>query len=160
MPPTNLERMIQLAEDVFAVKNDPDQLDVDQEVIEQLHRIHPATVSEYDDGNGPVAWVLIIPTTSELMYKFLEKEITELELFRQTPQGASYDSVYLCSALVLPEYRRKGIASQLSLKAIESIRKEHPIKSIFVWPFSNEGDLGAQAVADAAGLPLLKRQSH
>jgi len=38
--------MIQLAEDVFAVKNDSDQLDVNQSVIERLQRIHPTTVSE------------------------------------------------------------------------------------------------------------------
>ncbi|MFE3871064.1 hypothetical protein ACFX5F_07495 [Flavobacterium sp. ZS1P70] len=47
--------MLQLADEVFAVKNDPEQLDVNQEVLERLMRIHPATVSEYDDGNDPVA---------------------------------------------------------------------------------------------------------
>jgi hypothetical protein len=64
---SNFERMIQLAEEVFAVKNDPNQLDVNPEVLERLQRIHPATVTEYDDGNGPVAWVLVFPTTLELM---------------------------------------------------------------------------------------------
>ncbi|HNW53790.1 MAG TPA: hypothetical protein PKN21_05935, partial [Bacteroidales bacterium] len=58
---SNLERMIQLATDVFDVKNDPSQLDVDQHVIERMLRLHPASVSEYTDGNGPVAWVLCIP---------------------------------------------------------------------------------------------------
>lgn len=57
---SNFERMIQLAEEVFAVKNDPDQLDVNQDVLERLQKIHPSTVSEQDDGNGPVAWVLMI----------------------------------------------------------------------------------------------------
>ncbi len=35
--------MIKLAEEVFAVKDDPDQLDVYQEILERLLRIHPAT---------------------------------------------------------------------------------------------------------------------
>jgi ribosomal protein S18 acetylase RimI-like enzyme len=154
---SNFERMIQLAEDVFAVKSDPNQLDIDQQVMERLHRIHPSTVSEYDNGNGPVAWVLLIPTTFELMNRFLAKEISEKELFNLTPLYLVYDSLYLCSALVLEEYRRQGIATQLTLSAIEQIRKDHPIKALFVWAFSKEGDRGSESIAQLASLPLFKR---
>lgn len=154
---SNYERMIQLAEDVFAVKKDPDQLDVNQDVLERLRRIHPATVSEYDDGHGPVAWVLLIPTTSALMHRFISHEISEKELFEQTPSEGPYESIYLCSALVLEEYRRKGIVRKLTLGAIESIRKDHPIRSLFVWSFTDEGDLSAEALASRSGLPLFKR---
>jgi GNAT superfamily N-acetyltransferase len=149
--------MIQLAEDVFAVKSDPDQLDVDQEVMERLRRMHPATVSEQVDGNGPVAWVLLIPTTLELMNRFLNQEISEKELFNLTPEDSVYDALYLCSALVLEEYRRKGIATKLSLNAIEQISRDHPLKALFVWAFSKEGDLGAETIARLSSLPLYKR---
>ena len=154
---SNFERMIQLAENVFATKNDPDQLDVTQEVIEQLQRMHPATVSEYNDGNGPVAWVLLIPTTLDLMNRFLENKISEKELFALTPIDCTYEAVYLCSAIVLEEYRKKGIAKQLTLNAIENIRKDHPLKSLFVWAFSKEGDLGSETAARLTSLPLHKR---
>jgi ribosomal protein S18 acetylase RimI-like enzyme len=154
---SNFERMIQLAEEVFAAKEDPDQLDVNQEVLERLDRIHPATVSEYDDGNGPVAWVLLIPTTLDLMNRFLENAISEKELFDLTPLDTTYEALYLCSAMVLEEYRRKGIAKQLALNAIESIQKTHPFKALFVWAFSNEGDLGSEALARLTSLPLYKR---
>jgi len=154
---SNFERMIQLADEVFAVKNDPDQLDVNEEVINRLRKIHPATVSEYDDGNGPVAWVLLIPTTNALMNEFLSNDISEKQLYEMTPLGAEFDAIYLCSAMVLGEYRRKGIAKQLSLKAIEAICKDHPIKVLFVWSFSKEGDLGAESIARSTSLPLYKR---
>ncbi len=157
MPLSNFERMIQLAEEAFAVKNDPDQLDVNQDVIERLQRIHPSTVSEYDDGNGPVAWVLIIPTTLDLMNRFLDKKISEKELFELTPQNIKYEALYLCSAMVLEECRRKGIAKRLALKAIEDIRKDNPIKALFVWAFSKEGDLGSENVAGLTSLPLHKK---
>ncbi len=156
-PPTNFQRMLLLAEEVFAVKNDPEQLDVNQDIIEQLIKIHPSTVSEFDDGNGPVAWVLLIPTTTDLMNKFLQHKISEKELFEQTPPGISYEAIYLCSAMVLTEFRRKGIAKKLILKAIENIRKDHPIKSLFVWAFTKEGDLGAEEIGRATSLPLTKR---
>jgi GNAT superfamily N-acetyltransferase len=158
MPISNFERLIQLADEVFAVKSDPTQLDVNQKVLERLHKIHPATVSEYDDGNGPVAWVLLIPTTLDLMNRFLETEISEEALFELTPLNAKYEAIYLCSALVLEEYRRKGITKQLCINAIESIRKEHPLNAAFVWAFSKEGDRAAETIARLAGLPLFKRE--
>ena len=155
---SNLERMIKLADEVFAVKSDPNQLDVDQGVRERLQKIHPATMSEYNEGNGPLAWVLLIPTTIDLMNRFLANEISEKELFNLTPLNARYDAIYLCSALVLEEYRRKGITRNLVLKAIEKIRKKHPLKAVFVWAFSPEGDLAAEVIARLSGLPLYKRE--
>jgi GNAT superfamily N-acetyltransferase len=154
---SNFERMIQLAEEVFAVKKDPDQLDIDPVVLERLQKIHPATVSEYDDGNGPVAWVLVFSTTLKLMDQFLDGEISEKELFDLTPLGANYEALYLCSALVLEEYRRKGIAKRLTLEAIQNIQKEHSLKALFVWTFSREGDLGAAEISRLTALPLHKR---
>lgn len=156
MPLSNLERMIRLAEEVFSVKNDPNQLDVNPAVLERLKQIHPATLSEYDDDNGPVAWILLIPTTLELMNRFIENKISEKELFDLTPLNTKYEALYLCSALVLQEYRRKGIAKRLTMEAIDNIRKDHPIKALFVWTFSKEGDLGAAEIARLTSLPLYK----
>jgi len=154
---SNFERLIQLADQVFAVKSDPSQLDVNPQVMERLQKMHPSTISAFDDGNGPVAWVLLIPTTLELMHRFIEEQITEKELFELTPLDVSYEAIYLCSALVLDEYRRKGITKQLALDAIEHIRKDHPLKAAFVWAFSPEGDLAAETIARLAKLPLYKR---
>jgi len=152
--------MVQLAETVFATANDPNQLDVNQAVIERLHQLHPATVSEHNDGNGPVAWVLVIPTTLDLMNRFLACEISERELFDLTPLNTPYEALYLCSALVLEEYRRTGIAKRLTLHAVESICKDHPIKSLFVWPFSEEGDRASETIARIASLPLYRREAR
>jgi len=154
---SNFERMMQLVTEVFDVKNDPDQLDVDQDVIERLHKIHSATLSARDDGDGPVAWILVIPTSKELMHLFVDKTISEQELYKRTLPGASYDAVYLCSATVLPEYRNKGIARQMTLDAIKAIQEKHPIKHMFVWPFSNEGSALAERISKLTGLPLLTR---
>ena len=154
---SNFERLILLADEVFSVKSDPNQLDVNQEVMERLQQIHPYTISAQDDGEGPVAWVLLIPTTFDLMNLFLENKISEKELFDLTPLNSTYDAIYLCSALVLEEHRRKGITKQLALKAIEEIRKTHPLKAVFVWAFSPEGDLAAEAIAQLSSLPLYKR---
>jgi ribosomal protein S18 acetylase RimI-like enzyme len=155
--PSNLERMIQLAEEFFETKNDPAQISVNEEVMKRLRKIHPSSLSEHDDGNGPVAWVLLIPTTSDLMNRFIAKQITEKELLEQTPVGGTYDAIYLCSALVLPEQRRKGLARQLTSDAIRAIARDHPVKQLFYWAFSKEGEALADAVALECGLALRNR---
>jgi len=149
--------MIELADTAFSVRTDPNQLSVDQNVIERLQKIHPSTMSEFDDGNGPVVWILVIPTTLDLMHQFINKEISEKELFEQTPLDIQYDALYLCSAMVLEEFRGKGLAKKLTLDAIENIRKEYPIKTLFVWAFSREGEGLAEKIAVLADLPLKKR---
>ena len=156
---SNFERMIQLADDVFSTRTDANQLSVDEEVMNRLHEIHPASLSEFDDGNGPAAWVLVFPTTDVLMKEFLDKKITEKELFYLTPLNVVYDAIYLCSALVLEEHRNKGIAKSLTVDAIEKIRKDHPIKSLFVWAFTKEGDALAKKISLELGLPLNQYKS-
>jgi len=150
--------MIDLAGEIFDAHNDPEQLDVNGNVIQQLKHLHPATVSEYKDKNGPAVWILLIPTTTILMNQFLKKNISEQQLLDLTPVHSRFQSIYLCSAMVLPEYRGKGIAKRLTLEAIESIQKEHDIDSLFVWPFSKEGSGLAEGLSKETGLKLFKRE--
>lgn len=158
MKPSNFERMIQLADDVFASKNDTEQLDVNEEVMEGLSHIHPACLSEYEEGEGPLAWVIVIPTSKRLMQLFLDQQISEKELYVQTLDEQRFETIYLCSALVLEEYRQKGIAKKTCLEAIEKIQKNHSIDSLFVWSFTHEGLHCAESVAKACGLELKVRE--
>ncbi len=66
-----------MAENVFDYRTDNSQLNVDENVISHLQEIHPATMSEYNEGNGPAVWILVIPTTLDVMNRFLNKEISE-----------------------------------------------------------------------------------
>jgi hypothetical protein len=157
--PDNYERLIRLAEKVFDFRNDPGQLSVNEGVIEKLQRIHPSTLLEQRDQNGPVAWVLLIPTTNDLMKQFLEQKISERQLFEFTKERDSYESIYLCSALVLEEYQRKGIVKELVLTAIRDIQKANFISALFVWPFTEAGDATAIRISELTGLPLFKRKS-
>jgi len=152
--------MIQLADEVFATKSDPNQLDINQVVIDRLRMLHPATISEYDEGNGPVAWIVLIPTTLDLMRSFVQGNISEKDLFAMTMPGKQYDAIYLCSAMVLKEYRRKGVAKRLTLAAIDSIREDHPVQALFVWAFSKAGDIGSEKMAVLTALPLYKRERN
>ena len=154
---SNLERMLSLVQQVFDSKNDPEQLDVNEKVMEQLRIIHPSSIAEYDDGNGPVLWVILIPTTAEIMKQFLSHEINEQAILDLTPINGNYEAIYLCSVLVLPEYRRKGLAENICLASIENIRRTNAIKSLFVWPFSLAGEALAERISAETKLKLYKK---
>ena len=154
---SNYERLIQLSDEVFSSRTDPDQLNVNENVMEHLQLIHPDTLSEFDDGNGPVCWLLCIPTTLDLMTKFINKTISERELYELTPLNAKYEAIYLCSALLLEEFRGRGIAQNLAVSAIAKIQIDHPIAALFFWSFSKEGEKLAEKVSQLIGLPLYKR---
>jgi len=157
MSKSNFERLIELSDEVFSSRTDPDQLNINENVMEHLQLIHPDTISEYDDGNGPVCWILCIPTTLDLMNQFINKEISERELYELTPLNAKYEAIYMCSALLLEEFRGKGIAQKVGMKAIENIMLDHSIKALFFWSFSKEGEKLADKASDLLGLPLYKR---
>lgn len=149
--------MIQLAEDFFATKQDPEQLDVTPQVMEALEALHPATLSEETEGDGPVVWLLLIPTTDEVMESFLSGKLSEHQLLQETKRGSSFSALYLCSALVLPEYRNQGRAFRTAIKAISTIAADHPIRILFTWNFSEEGARLAQRISEHTGLPLRVR---
>lgn len=155
---SNYERLIALADEVFAVRKDPEQLDVNKDVMEKLHAIHPATLSDKDFGEGPILWILLIPTTISTMNQFLNHEINEKQLYELTEPGQSYEAIYLCSALVLQEHRKKRFAKEVTLKAINEIQEDHSIKALFYWPFTEHGEAAAKSIAKAIDLPLYERK--
>ncbi len=154
MPDDNLKRMIALAEEFFDVKNDPDQISVDEETRATLLAIHPNTMTELRNEDGPIVWVLVIPTTTDVMEQFLAKRLNEQQLLQKTPPGDRYEAVYLCSALVLPEHRGKGLAKRSAVQAVQEIQRHHPIQALFAWTFSLEGERLAVSIARELGLPL------
>jgi len=154
----NYDRMMRIIDEVFATRNDPDQLQVTPAQLGKLQQIHPATLNELRDENGPLVWALLIPTTREVMMDFVESRISEKQLLEHTPLHVAYDCIYLCSVSTLPELRGQGKTKALCLEAIHAIRRDHPITTLFVWPFTREGNGLAEALASECGLELVKTE--
>lgn len=153
----NLKRMLELAEEFFGAENDPDQIFHEEKDMDALMRIHSSSVTEIANEDGPIAWLVILPTTNELMEKFLKKEISERELLLKTNPGDAYQALYLCAALVLPEFRRQGIIFNAAKNTITTIEKEYSIHALFTWAWSPEGRENARKIAEALKLPLYER---
>jgi hypothetical protein len=153
----NFTRMLQVVNDCFDTRNDPDQISVTPEERDKLAALHSATLSELANADGPIVWVLLVPTTQLIMARFLAGSITEKQVLDETMPG-SFDAIYLCSASVLPEFRKQGLAKKVVLDAIAAIREDHPIDTLFYWPFSEEGKMLARSVACTLGLQLLEKE--
>jgi len=91
------------------------------------------------------------------MTQFIDQKISERELYELTPLNTKYEAIYLCSALLLEEFRGKGIAQKLCVTAIENIKRDHSIKALFYWSFSKEGEKLAEKISGLVGLTLHKR---
>ena len=153
-PLPNFSRMLYLIDEVFDTRKDLNQLQVNQQVMKKLEKIHPATLSEFADENGPSVWVLVIPTTTTIMNDFLSGKISEKDILTKTKSGEKYTCIYLCSVTTLPEYRGKGKSKKLCLQAIKAICKDNPIDALFVWPFTKEGETLARSLAKECKLSL------
>jgi hypothetical protein len=150
----NFKRMITLIDEVFETRNDPNQLQVNEAEMEKLQHIHADTLTEIANEEGPTTWVLLIPTTKNLMLDFLQEKINETQLLHLTEVGATYTCIYLCSATTLPEFRGKGQTLNASVQAIHNIQQQHPIHELFVWHFTPEGKALANKIATLTGLTL------
>lgn len=153
----NFTRMLQLVNESFDTRNDPDQISVNEEEQAKLAALHPATLTELANDDGPIVWILLVPTTTNIMNRFISGSITEKQLLEETHPGV-YNAIYLCSATVLPEFQGRGLAGRVTLDAIAAIRSQHEIEVLFYWPFSNEGRLLANSIARKEGLKLLERK--
>ncbi len=154
MQKPNYQRMYDLIDEVFSTRQDPGQLQVNAEQMRKLQALHPATLSEEASDEGPLIWVLLIPTTEHLMRLFLSGDLNEKELLEQTNPDDKLTALYLCSVTTLPEARGKGRTRDLCLSAISEINKVHPLQFLFVWPFTKEGKALAEKLARETGLPL------
>jgi predicted GNAT family acetyltransferase len=145
---------MKIIDDVFETTNDDTQIKVTQKDIKKLNEIHPKCLSEIVDENGPIIWVLMIPTTQKIMRDFLEKRITEKDILKLTNLNVVYDSIYFCSVTTLPEYRKKGLTKKLCIEVVEEMKKAHPIKNVFVWPFTSDGRELAKKISNETSLNL------
>ena len=151
----NFKRMMLLIDEVFATRNDPNQIQVTNQDIEKLKLIHPMTLSEVVNESGPIIWLLVIPTTSEIMNDFLANKISEKQLLTLTPLHIKYNVLYLCSVTTLPEFCGKGKTFELCLNTIAGIANENQLEYLLVWPFTKAGEALAVKLANASGLKLL-----
>lgn len=151
-------RIRRLAEEFFQTADDPEQMPVSEESWKKIQKISRKCFTYAQTRKKELqGFALVIPTQKELMDMFLKKKISEKDLLNMTKPAKEYDALYLCTVFVLPEHRRKGMATKLLKKLIGSapIRKG---AALFAWPYSKEGKLLASKLSKEYGRPIRLRE--
>ncbi len=94
----------------------------------------------FKDNEKPIAWSIVLPTSRGSKTKFLNREITENQLFEDSINNQSFESLYIFAAIVLPNYRKRGFAKELARYQINYFKSTYKITDYFAWIFSPEGE--------------------
>ncbi len=145
------DESIRVAEDAFETSASLDQIPATQETFNKLKSLDPNSILyDVSPENKLRAWVVVVPTSKDLMNKFLSKEIGERGVLDMSVPGNEYSSVYLCAAVTLPEYRRQGIANTLIKEAVSRMPLSQDCE-FFGWPTSVEGEMLVKKLEEETG---------
>lgn len=152
------KKVLKISEEFFGTESDPEQMPINQESVDKLVSIHPDTILyKFDEMGQPIAWAVVVPTSLDVMNKFIHKKITERELLDQATEGKKFESVYVCAAFVLPEHRGKGHAKDLLIEAIRKVSSGRDLP-LYCWIYSEEGRKLSNSISRELGKPILNRE--
>lgn len=149
-----------LSERTFKTANDAAQMRVAEEKTRWifLHRPESDNVIKLD--GKVIGFTFIVLTNTRIMQDFLSGKISEEDIFTRSKRVTkrTFTTIYLCASVILPQYRRKGLALQGFVKQIRKVMgTKNPV--LFYWGYSKEGALLAEKVAKESGLPIRARPS-
>lgn len=132
------KRGMEIAGEIFPASVGPDQMQATEENFQKLKSLNPNSIL-YDIRDGEIAgWAVVVPTSRELMEKFVNREIGEQAVLDLAEKQDSYPALYVCAAAVVPAYRRRGVAMNLVQEAIARMPLE-PRHELYAWTTSPEG---------------------
>jgi len=128
------------ADKIFDMSNDPNQMDLEDASFE-ITKLFPYAWTVIKDDNRIVGYTYILPTTNNLMKKFVSEEITEKQMSQIINTEIRYnncDAIYLAGAFFIEEYQNKGLAIRSTIDTIRHMDKERglKIKDLYIWPFT------------------------
>lgn len=151
------EEISDIAEGLFDTGHSEDQIPIEEATVVKMDLLtRDWLVCVLDEKGNPISWVMIVPTQKELAKKFINKEISEKELFVETEFAEQYDALYLCSAITIPEFQKRGLVTLLTLGLIQKIpHTADPV--IFSWPTTVPGKIALTALSSSINSKILIR---
>ena len=150
-----------LAEEYFGMNTDSNQIPASMENVKWINKNIPDCVNVIKNDGKIIGFTFIVPGNKKIMNDFLDEKINENELFEMVKSNISYDNfytIYLCSAFIKNEFRRKNLALNGFIKSIDKLLgkvKKKPI--LFIWAYTKEGERLGEKIAKITKLKLKKK---
>ncbi len=132
-----------MLEAYFNTENDSEQMPIRQEGHNWIKARIPecAMLIKYNDDL--VGSTLILPCTLNLMKYFIDGQLNEAQLVEcireEEINYENMETIYCCSAFIIPSHRGKDLAYQTLLASIQKITPKDKKLSLFYWAYSLPG---------------------
>jgi hypothetical protein len=151
-----------LAEKYFKVSEDPEQMPADHDSSIWLSKNFPESLNTITLNGKLIGYTFILVCSREDMLDFVSKKINERQLWVRVKKNFdrhNFNAMYVCTVIITPKYRRRGIALMALKEHIARItaftRKD---VRIFYWAWSKEGEKLAQAIKNILKIPIYFRK--
>lgn len=151
-----------MMDDYFKTDDDSEQAQINVDNINWVHENIIDCGNVIKSNNKIIGCTFIVPCNKGIMNKFLSNKINENQLFEEVKKNVNYDNfdtIYLCSSFIKPEFRGKGLAIQGRIKSIKKIIRKRKIKPILFYDaWTPEGDKSCKKVAEILNFKIRKRE--
>jgi hypothetical protein len=156
------EKLKAMLEAFYNTQNDPDQIQIRPSSTGKnwISTRIPECAVIIKSGDELVGSTLVLPCTQAWMQDFITGRINEAQLAEKIRESdltyETMETIYSCSAFIVPEHRGKGLAAQALIHSIRNITtRKIPI---FYWEYSTIGKIITEKYAAHLGVELYVRK--
>lgn len=151
-----------LTEGLWSTKTDPEIIPSKVFTYNFVTKEIPFSYNVIKEDDLVIGFTIVLPSSEEDMYDFINEKITEKELFYRILETdrENFSCLYLCSAVIAENYRRRGLAKKSLMKQIEKFSNIYDIKYIYSWAFSDAGKKICNNISEEINIPLIEREDN
>lgn len=142
----DFEEMTIIGEQIFYTEDDDTQSKASVENCIGISNVDPYCYVSIKENDKNMAWSIVLPTSIDNMNKFLKGEINEAQLSEASKSNPCFECLYFMAVIVLPEYRKMGLAKFLLKEQIKYFQEKYSIDKFFGWIFTKDGNLLADSM--------------
>ena len=131
----------------------PDLVELNPDILKQIQLLDPDLVVVSRENKELAVWSIALPVGTEAAGKFLERKITEREMFRQALEQTSFKSLYFIFVYAIEASRGSGAGVHLVANQVLRLKRKHPeVEKLFAAVIGDAAKRAIQALRTRYGL--------
>ena len=159
----DLDITSEMSIEFFGMPNDPEQFQATKENRDYIYSHLRKFLNIIRFGNEIIGYSFMIPCSNNIADLFIKKRISENDLFNRVKEeridDTNFEAIYLCSSIIRPEHRRKGLALEGFVKLIKPLMEKRNFKSrFFFWGYTPAGRAAVLKLARVLNVCIEERK--